>query len=108
KKLLFAKIVKDPKNFTIVNELQSLRYKLIDLIMGISDIRRLRSLYREVQPLPSSPEPNIPVTEIRMGVTLEDIKAGQTVKEMNFEEFRKKIEEVEWEESLEELLDSLD
>ncbi|MEM9887213.1 MAG: hypothetical protein AAF849_15070 [Bacteroidota bacterium] len=92
-----------------MNEIQVLRYQLIAAIMDISDLGRLRSLYREAQPVPSVlPDPNIPVMEVKSGVSLEEIKAEQTVRHSSFEDHMQLAEEVEWDEPLTETLKLLD
>ncbi|MEN0003388.1 MAG: hypothetical protein AAF798_04570 [Bacteroidota bacterium] len=91
-----------------MNELQSLRYQLIARIMDISDLGKLRLLYQEAQPVPLPPDPSIPTMEVKSGVSLEEIKLGQTVRHVSFEDHMKAVEDVEWEEPLVEILKLLD
>jgi len=46
----------------------------------------------------------VAVRPIRESVSLEEIMAEQNYKPVSYEEFRAKADEIEWEESLEELL----
>lgn len=91
-----------------MNEVQLLRYQLIDAIMHISDLSQLRSLYEKTQPLSQSfSDSDIPTMEVKSNVSLEEIKAGQTIKEIDYEDYRERIEAENWEQSLPELLESL-
>lgn len=90
-----------------MNEIQLLRYQLIAAIMDTSDLNKLRSLYQKAQPLRPTPDPTIPVMEVKSGVTLEEIKSGQKIKEIDYKNYRKRIEAEDWDQSLGELLKSL-
>ena len=91
-----------------MSELQFLRYSLIEFIVQTTDVEKLRFLYREAEQQNSLPALNIPVAEIKSGVSLEEIMAEQTVQKIDAVEFRKRINEEEWDQSLEELLASFD
>jgi len=47
------------------------------------------------------------VRPIREAVSLEEIMAEQNYKPITYEKFRAKADEIEWEESLEELLEAI-
>ena len=47
------------------------------------------------------------VKPIRENVTLEQIRAEQNYKPITYKEFREIADQIEWEESLEELLDAI-
>ena len=91
-----------------MSELQFLRYSLIEFIVQTTDVEKLRFLYREAEQQNSLPALNIPVAEIKSGVSLEEIMAEQTVQKIDAVEFRKRINEEEWDQSLEELLAAFD
>ena len=101
-----------------------MRHNLIDMIMQTTDSEELAAVYdlmtkrkkktkkvkslENVEPVVAKPRKEIPVAEIRKGVTLEEIKASQKRSKMTYEEFSKLVAEEEWEQSLEELLETLD
>lgn len=91
-----------------MSEIQLLRYQLIAAIMDISDTNRLRFLYQKAQPPKPQPLLNIPIMEVKSGVSLDEIRNSQIVKRIDFEEHMKRVAEVEWEQPLIETLKSLD
>lgn len=94
-----------------LTELQRLRYELIDALMQTEDVMRLRKIREmfksSVVERPAAP-PDIPVVDIKSGLTLEDIEAEQEITPIDVTEFRKNIEAEDWDMSLEELLETLD
>lgn len=105
-------------------DIKNIRYNLIDVIMQTTDFAKLAAMYEMaiggktatketktvevVETVVKERVKEIPVAEIKKGVTLEEIKASQKTSNMTYEEFSKMVAEEEWEQSLEELLDSLD
>jgi len=78
--------------------------------MNTTDINTLKSVHRELETA-KTPEPDMSFMEavrpIREAVSLEEIMAEQNYKPITYEEFRAKADEIEWEESLEELLEAI-
>lgn len=88
-------------------EVDSLRLQMMKAIMGTEDVAQLRAWCQHM--LPEQPdEAGIPTAEIQSGVTLEEIEAGQTVRRVSFEEHMAAVGQVEWDMSLDEMLDGLD
>jgi hypothetical protein len=101
-----------------------MRHNLISMIMQTTDFEQLAAMYdiatngkketKTVEPLENvetvvkKTRKEIPVAEIKKGVTLEEIKASQKRSKMTYEEFSKSVAEEEWEQSIEELLATLD
>lgn len=101
-------------------DIKIIRHNLIDAIMQTTDFEKLAAMYdmisggkaatKEVETIETvveKPVKKIPVAEIKRGVTLEEIKASQKTSNMTYEEFSKMVAEEEWEQSLEELLESI-
>jgi hypothetical protein len=101
-----------------------MRHNLINAIMQTTDFERLALMYdmvtngkkepqtieqiENVETVVEKTRTEIPLAEIKKGVTLEEIQASQKRSKMTYEEFSKLVAEEEWEQSLEELLASLD
>lgn len=95
-----------------------MRHNLIDVIMQTTDLRKLAAMYdiatikeekiKTVETLIEKPRKEIPVAEIKKGVTLEEIRNAQEISNITYEEIEKMVAEEEWEQSIEELLELLD
>ena len=91
-----------------MNELQFLRYSLIESVMKTTDVEKLRFLYGKVEQQDSPATPKIPVAEIRSEVLLKDITGRQVVRRSSFEEHMKEVGQEKWEVSLIDTLALLD
>lgn len=102
-------------------DIRNIRYNLIDAIMQTTDFEKLAAMYaiatnektapKAVEPIETvveKPVKKIPVVEIKKGVTLEEIKASQNTAPKDYDKIVKMFAEEEWEQSLEELLESVD
>ena len=98
-------------------DIKIIRHNLIDAIMQTTDFEQLAAMYdlingksasKETEAVIERPIKKIPVAKIRKGVTLEEIKAGQKKSDITYEEFSKMVAEEEWDQSIEELLATLD
>jgi hypothetical protein len=99
-------------------DIKSIRYNLIDAIMQNTDFEQLMAAYKmvsngktatkEAEKVIEKPIKKIPVAEIRKGVTLEEIKANQKTTPKDYDKIVEMFAEEEWEQSLEELLETLD
>ena len=96
-----------------MNKAKSIRSDIMEIIFKVDDIQLLKSMFQEVEktlqtsivkPLPSFMQA---VKPIRTNVTLDQIKAEQNFKPVSYQTFRKKANEIEWEQDLEELLGAL-
>lgn len=101
-----------------------MRHNLIDMIMQTTDSEELAAVYdlmtkrkkktkkvkslENVEPVATKPRKEIPVAEIRKGVTLEEIKASQKTSPKDYDRIVEMFEDEEWDQSLEELLKTLD
>lgn len=94
-----------------------MRHNLINLIMQTTDLKKLAAMYdvgitneeavEKIETVIEKPRKEIPVAEIKKGVTLEEIRNAQEISNITYEELSKMVAEVEWEESIEELLATL-
>jgi len=91
----------------MVNDIQILKSDIVKMLKNTTDIDTLKSVHYELENAKKS-EPDMSFMEavrpIRESVSLEEIMAEQNYKPVSYEEFRAKADEIEWEESLEELL----
>jgi len=82
----------------------------VRMLMNTTDVNTLKSVHRELETAKTT-EPDMSFMEavrpIREAVSLEGIMAEQNYKPITYEEFRAKADEIEWEESLEELLEAI-
>jgi len=86
------------------------KLNIIKVIMSIDNAQALDQLEEQVIQLKRQTEqPDIAaaIRPIRKNVTLEQIVEEQNYKPISYQEFRKKADEIEWEEPLEELLGML-
>lgn len=93
-----------------------LRMDIINLLIRINDVNKLKLIYKQAEALeemPESEEASEPkledaVAEISEGVTLEQIFQEQNYQPVDYQAFRRLADQIEWEHSLEELLKCLD
>ncbi len=94
----------------MVNDIQILKSDIVKMLKGITDINTLKSVHRELESAETA-KPDMSFMEavrpIRESVSLEEIMAKQNYQPIRYEEFRAKADEIEWEESLEELLEAI-
>lgn len=94
---------------------------IIDFVKQTTDSKELAVIYdlitkrkkkkqsiETVETVVEKPRKKIPVAEIKKGVTLEEIKASQETKPRNYDKIVEMFADEEWEQSLEELLESID
>ena len=93
-----------------------LRLDIIERLFKIEDVEILKSIRHQLQAKrekrsdqaqATAPDFLEAVTPIRKEVSLDQILKEQNYKPISYEEFRKKADEIEWEASLEELLEAL-
>ena len=93
-----------------------IKVNIINLLMGIDDIKKLKHIYKQAAQLNEKPdkEPTAPLSlgsstvEIDEGISFQQILKEQDYKPVRYKEFRKIADQIEWEHSLEELLKALD
>lgn len=91
----------------IHNEVDVLRLQLMKAIMAAEDVAQLRAWCQAILPEATEAE-DIPVAEVRSGVTLEEIESEQEIVRFDREEFYSQIEAESWDMSLDELLETLE
>ncbi|MEL7220554.1 MAG: hypothetical protein AAGJ93_04495, partial [Bacteroidota bacterium] len=93
-----------------------LQAKIIHLIHGISDINRLQEIHTDVQSkldvaankdLKKLPW-NDSIVEMKERITFDDLVKEQGEKSLSFEELRSLADEIEWNCTLDEILEILD
>ena len=91
--------------------LEKVRYDLIHAIMKITDVSKLEKMYafaeENVKKESVQQPPKPPMIDIQHGVSLAEIKASQVTSPLSFAEITAMFEDEPWEQSLEELLASL-
>lgn len=111
-----AELVKQKDNKMI--SANDIKMNIINLITRINDLNKLKLIYKSVEEMDkSSVEPEVSdkrldfrdaAVEIREGVSYEDILREQDYQPVSYQEFRALADQIEWEHSLEELLEALD
>ncbi|MGB1241170.1 MAG: hypothetical protein ACPG49_01525 [Chitinophagales bacterium] len=91
---------------------KQIRSDIVEMLFKIDDIDTLNSIKHQLEVVHVTKEQLVPlfmkaVRPIRENVSIEQIMAEQNYKPITYKEFRKKADEIEWEESLEELLGAL-
>ena len=91
--------------------LEKVRYHLIHAIMKMTDVSKLEEMYalaeEDVKKERVQKAPKPPIIDIQHGVSLAEIKASQITSPLSFAEITEMFEDEPWEQSLEELLASL-
>ncbi|MCR9134309.1 MAG: hypothetical protein NXI08_17205 [bacterium] len=93
-----------------------LRKDIINVLTRIDDVKKLKLIFQQAEEIE---EMNIVedeqslniedgIVEVREGVTLDQLLKEQNYKPINYQEFKSLTDEIEWEHSLEELLENLD
>lgn len=95
-----------------------IKMSIINLITRINDLNKLKLIYQNVEEVDkSSVESAVSekrldfrdaAVEIREGVSYEQILHEQDYQPISYQEFRVLADQIEWEHSLEELLEALD
>lgn len=93
---------------------EKLQFNLMKIIFNEGDVKVLEKISKFVnkaiatkETVEDAPAFMKAVKPIRRNVTLAQIKKEQNYKRVTFEEFRAIADKIEWEESLEELLDAI-
>ena len=88
-----------------------LKINIINLITKINDVDKLKMIYNNLEGDDQSNK-NITLSEatieLREGVSFQQILDEQNYESISYQEFRKIADEIEWDHSLEELLEQLD
>ncbi len=95
-----------------------IKMNIIDLITRINDLNKLMLIYKNIEEVDNSSvksdasgkqlDYRDATIEIREGVSYEDILREQDYQPISYQEFRALVDQIEWEHSLEELLEALD
>lgn len=86
------------------------KLNIIRVVMSIDNIEALKRIEKQAINIKEETEkPHVfdAVKPIRENVTLEQIVAEQNYKPISYQAFRKKADRIEWDDSLEELLEML-
>ncbi len=88
-----------------------LKINIINLITKINDVDKLKMIYNNLEEVNQSTKGitlNDTTIELREGVSFQQILDEQNYRPISYEEFRKIADDIEWDHSLEELLEQLD
>ncbi|MCG8327617.1 MAG: hypothetical protein MI974_08025 [Chitinophagales bacterium] len=95
-----------------------IRISIINLITKINDIEKLKLIHQQAEKLNKIPKegnalelkPNYAdsIVEVDEGVSFQQILNEQDYRPISYQKFREIADQIEWEHSLEELLDALD
>lgn len=97
---------------------KQIRFDILEIIFKVDDVKTLETIRHELETIykdssdQEDEDSDAPlfmkgVKPIRENVTLEQIMAEQDYKPISYQEFRKLADKIEWEESLDELLEAL-
>jgi hypothetical protein len=99
-------------NATNTNDI---KMNIIDLLTKINDAQKLKLIFRQAEALESAPKGQLSTSklkdatvDIKENLTLDDIYEEQGCQPIDYQEFRKLADQIEWDFSLEELLANLD
>lgn len=93
-----------------------LRKDIINVLTRIDDVKKLKLIFQQAEEIEEMNTVEVGsslgiedgIVKIREGVTLDEILLEQDYKPINYQEFRRSADTMEWEHSLEELLANLD
>ncbi len=96
--------------------LRNLRYNIIDIIMRTDDAEKLRDVYNTLTAMDDTPSaPNletdagaIKTIKLKHGVSLESIRKNQNLAPLSFQEIIATDVDGEWDQSVQDLLNSID
>jgi len=96
---------------------KQIRSDILEILYKVEDVKALETIRYELEVIynessdqeKEAVEPVFMkgVSPIRENVTLEELMSEQNYKRIKYQEFRKLADQIEWEESLEELLEAL-
>ena len=93
----------------MTQDINTRKYKLIQQIIQLDDEQAISRIEQEVkQALSTDEKLNLVIKPIRKSLTIDQIVEEQEYKPIKADEFFNIANEIEWEESLEELLEMLD
>lgn len=96
-----------------MNLANRLKFDIFNILFNTNDLNILKDIHHRLskEKKLSQPVEDLPfaeaITTVREDVSLEQMMKEQNYKPITYEEFRKKADEIEWEESLEELLNAI-
>ena len=93
-----------------------LRKDIINVLTRIDDVKKLKLIFQQAEEIEEmnivENEQNLDIedgiVEVREGVSLDQILEEQNYKPIDYQEFKRLTNKIEWEHSLEELLENLD
>ena len=96
----------------MMDSAKEIRSDILEIVFNIEDVNMLASIRQQLQVVYNAKKESIPlfmqaVKPIRKNVSLETLTAEQHYKPVDYKQFREKVSDIEWEESLNELLDAL-
>jgi hypothetical protein len=93
----------------MTQDINTRKYKLIQQIIQLDDEQAISRIEQEVkQALSTDEKLNLVIKPIRKSLTIDQMVEEQEYKPIKADEFFNIANEIEWEESLEELLEMLD
>ena len=93
----------------MTQDINTRKYKLIHQIIQLDDEQAISRIEQEVkQALSTDEKLNLVIKPIRKSLTIDQMVEEQEYKPIKADEFFNIANEIEWEESLEELLEMLD
>lgn len=100
------------KNRKIMDSAKEIRSDILEILFKIEDVSTLESIRHQLKVVHNAGKESVPsfmeaVKPIRENVSLEELIAEQHYKPITYEHFRKKVADIQWEESLETLLGAL-
>ncbi|MEM1325544.1 MAG: hypothetical protein AAGI23_06295 [Bacteroidota bacterium] len=96
-----------------MNVIKDIRHDLIDEIMQTEDVNLLNSIYHQLEKGKQitdveTTEIEAAIVEITEGVTLDQVVEAQSIEPITYSEIRVIVDEIDWDISLEELLQNID
>ena len=96
----------------IMSKAQKIRTDIMEILSKIEDVSTLKSIHSDLVQKKETVKADIPlfmeaVRPIKEDVSLDEMIADQNYKPITYDEFRAKVDDLEWEETLDELLNAL-
>ncbi len=89
-----------------------LKMDIISLVTKIDDVDKLKIIYKKAEQLNQKAKSNKAFedssVEVDENISFQELLDEQDYKQISYEQFRKLADRIEWEHSLEELLEALD
>jgi len=90
-----------------MSKAQKIRTDIMELLLKIEDVNTLKSIHYDLIQKNEIPEFMEAVRPIKEDMSLDEMITNQNYKPVSYDEFRAKVDDLEWKETIDELLNAL-